>query len=77
MYKLAIITTHPIQYYAPVFKHITDSGIYCKVFYTWGEGGLQGKYDPNFGKTIEWDIPLLEGYGYAFCVHIIIFCIWQ
>lgn len=67
MHKLAIITTHPIQYYAPVFKHITKRGINCKVFYTWGKGGLQGKYDPNFGKTIEWDIPLLEGYEYEFC----------
>lgn len=70
MFKLAIITTHPIQYYAPVFKHITDRGITCKVFYTWGKGGLQGKYDPNFGKTIEWDIPLLEGYEYEFCENI-------
>ncbi|MFN4006816.1 MAG: glycosyltransferase family 4 protein [Chitinophagaceae bacterium] len=67
MEKLAIITTHPIQYYAPVFKHLTNNGIACKVFYTWGKGGLQGKYDPNFGKTIEWDIPLLDGYEYEFC----------
>lgn len=70
MHKLAIITTHPIQYYAPVFKHITDRGMHCKVFYTWGKGGLQGKYDPNFGKNIEWDIPLLEGYEYEFCENI-------
>lgn len=70
MHKLAIITTHPIQYYAPVFKHLTNNGIACKVFYTWGKGGLQGKYDPNFGKTIEWDIPLLEGYQYEFCENV-------
>lgn len=70
MHKLAIITTHPIQYYAPVFKHITDRGMHCKVFYTWGKGGLQGKYDPNFGQNIEWDIPLLEGYEYEFCENI-------
>jgi hypothetical protein len=45
-------------------------GIICKVFYTWGKGGLQGKYDHNFGKTIEWDIPLLEGYEYEFCENV-------
>ena len=70
MSKLAIIITHPIQYYAPMFKHMTNRGIVCKVFYTWGEGGLNGKYDPNFCKIIEWDIPLLEGYEYEFCENI-------
>ena len=37
-----------------------------KIFYTWGETVLQSKYDPGFNKTIEWDIPLLEGYEYEF-----------
>lgn len=36
-----------------------------KVFYTWGEAVLQEKYDPGFGKNIEWDIPLLDGYEYS------------
>jgi glycosyltransferase involved in cell wall biosynthesis len=36
------------------------------VFYTWGEAALGPKYDPDFGKEIEWDIPLLEGYNYTF-----------
>jgi glycosyltransferase involved in cell wall biosynthesis len=37
-----------------------------KVFYTWGEGILNGKYDPGFKKIITWDIPLLDGYEYQF-----------
>jgi glycosyltransferase involved in cell wall biosynthesis len=62
--KLAIITTHPIQYYAPVFKLLQKRGqISIKIFYTWGETAVQ-KYDPGFGKPISWDIPLLEGYPY-------------
>lgn len=36
------------------------------VFYTWGKESLGPKYDPDFGKEIEWDIPLLEGYNYTF-----------
>ena len=64
--KLAIITTHPIQYYAPVFRLLTERGnIAVKVFYTWGKEGAK-KYDPGFGKEVEWDIPLLEGYDYQF-----------
>ncbi|SEP29399.1 glycosyltransferase family 4 protein [Mucilaginibacter sp. OK283] len=60
--RLAIITTHPIQYYAPVFKLLADK-IDVKVFYTWGNEA-QEKFDPGFGKTISWDIPLLDGYCY-------------
>lgn len=64
MKKLAVITTHPIQYYAPVFKLLQQRGqIGIKVFYTWGKQ-TEAKFDPGFNKTIEWDIPLLEGYTY-------------
>lgn len=68
MKRLAIITTHPIQYYAPVFRLLTERGnIQIKVFYTWGEGA-KDKFDPGFGKQISWDIPLLDGYDYTW-VH--------
>ena len=65
MKKLAIIITHPIQYYVPVFQLLAK---HCelKVFYSWGEDCLGAKYDPGFGKVINWDIPLLEGYDYTF-----------
>lgn len=65
MKKLAIIITHPIQYYMPVFQLLAKT---CdlKVFYTWGEQCLGPKYDPGFGKVIDWDIPLLDGYKYDF-----------
>ena len=63
--KLAILTTHPIQYYAPVFRLLTERGkIELKVFYS--RHPETSKYDPGFGREIEWDIPLLEGYEYAY-----------
>jgi glycosyltransferase involved in cell wall biosynthesis len=69
--KLAIITTHPIQYNAPLFKLLHQRGnIEIKVFYTWGEEVLQKKFDPGFNKNIEWDIPLLDGYEYKFVENI-------
>ena len=71
MEKLAIITTHPIQYNAPLFKLLTERNkIAVKVFYTWGETVLTDKYDPGFGKIIKWDIPLLAGYEYSFVKNI-------
>ncbi|MDB5144730.1 MAG: glycosyltransferase [Mucilaginibacter sp.] len=69
MKQLAIITTHPIQYYAPVFKLLHQRQLIgIKVFYTWGENAIK-KYDPGFDKEIEWDIPLLDGYPFVWVVN--------
>lgn len=69
--RLAIITSHPIQYNAPLFKLLAERNrIEIKVFYTWGEAVLQNKFDPGFGKTINWDIPLLEGYDHKFVKNV-------
>jgi len=65
--RLAIITTHPIQYNAPLFELLTQRGVIeIKVFYTWGKSVLSNKFDPGFGKVINWDIDLLKGYTYTF-----------
>lgn len=62
--RIAIITTHPIQYYAPVFQLLQQQdGVNIKVFYTWGKKAIK-KFDPDFEKNIDWDIPLLDGYEY-------------
>ncbi|MDN3655855.1 glycosyltransferase family 4 protein [Ferruginibacter paludis] len=69
--KLAIITTHPIQYNAPWFKLLNERGtINVKVFYTWGQLEHQQKLDPDFGKNVDWDIPLLDGYPYQFVENV-------
>ncbi len=71
MKKLAIVTTHPIQYNAPWFKLLQESGkVDILVFYTWGQLASEPKYDPGFGKAVQWDIPLLEGYPYCFVENI-------
>jgi len=62
--RLAIVATHPIQYYAPVFRLLAEGQrISIKVFYTLGQ--VEGRqYDPGFRQSVEWDIPLLDGYPY-------------
>lgn len=71
MKKLAIITTHPIQYNAPLFRLLAERGrIALKVFYTWGQTREGVVYDPGFGKAFQWDIPLLDGYAYAFIENL-------
>jgi len=69
--KLAIVTSHPIQYNAPWFRLLQEQGIIQpKVFYTWSQTQHEEKYDPGFGKVVQWDIPLLDGYEYCFVNNI-------
>ncbi|WP_231490287.1 glycosyltransferase family 4 protein [Pedobacter sp. Leaf170] len=65
MKNLAIITTHPIQYYAPAFKLLAKQ-CNLKVFYTLGSETENGLFDSGFNRTIKWDIDLLDGYQYEF-----------
>ena len=65
MKKLAIISTHPVQYNAPWFQLLAEK-VTLKVFYTWGQSHKGSTYDPDFQQEIQWDIPLLTGYEYYF-----------
>ncbi|MGN6415918.1 MAG: glycosyltransferase family 4 protein [Pseudobacter sp.] len=63
--RLAIVITHPIQYYVPVFQLLSARGnIQLKVFYTWEQEAAG--FDKGFGRKFNWDIPLLDGYEYEF-----------
>jgi len=63
--KLAIVITHPIQYYAPLFRLLHKRNkIAIKVFYTWEKGA--SSFDVDFGRTVDWGIPLLDGYDFQF-----------
>lgn len=68
--KLAIVTTHPIQYNAPLFRALALSSVMdIKVFYTWSQARESVK-DAEFGREIVWDIPLLEGYEYEWIENV-------
>lgn len=65
--KLAVVSTHPIQYYAPVFRALAlSSDIAPKVFFTWSQAINGEVFDPGFGTTFSWDIPLRNGYEHSF-----------
>ncbi|WP_118828444.1 glycosyltransferase family 4 protein [Salinibacter ruber] len=64
--RLAVISTHPIQYYAPLFRRLAEhENINLHVFYGW-TGGTEATYDHGFEQDVAWDIPLLEGYDSTF-----------
>ncbi len=66
MKKLAIVTTHPIQYHVPWLIRLAEKKIAIKVFYTYEQSRSGTVFDPGFGRNIQWDIPLLDGYEYEF-----------
>jgi len=59
-FKLAALFSHPIQYFAPLFRRLTqEPGIDLTVYYCSEEPSVT-----SIGKHYKWDIPLLEGYSY-------------
>ncbi len=63
--RLAVVLSHPIQYYSPWFQLLTAKGWSLRVFYLW-DFGVRATHDPGFGRSVEWDIDLLSGYEHEF-----------
>jgi hypothetical protein len=59
--RLLIVTSHPIQYQAPLFRALaTSSELDAEVlFLTLPDAAQQGE---GFGLSFDWDLPLREGY---------------
>lgn len=65
-WRLAALTSHPIQYQAPLFRLLArDPAIDLTVFFC-ERAGAERYVDPDFGVAVRWDTPLLEGYRSVF-----------
>ena len=65
MKDLIFINSHPIQYFAPMYKRMNEMGVKTACWYC-TDATVQGGFDQQFGIDIKWDIPLLQGYEYKF-----------
>ena len=64
--KLAILVTHPVQYFVPIFKLLGSKNSFeSKVFFGCKQG-VQDTFDKDFGISFKWDINLLDGYNHEF-----------
>jgi len=64
--RLAIIATHPIQYQVPIWRALAaDPALEVEVFYA-TDMSIRGYRDVEFGRTVKWNVPLLEGYRSMF-----------
>ena len=67
--KLAVVATHPIQYYAPWFAHLArQARLAVRVFYLW-DFGVAAHVDQGFMAPVRWDVPLLDGYEHEFVAN--------
>jgi glycosyltransferase involved in cell wall biosynthesis len=61
--RLAYLVTHPIQYQAPLLRRVArEPDIDFKVFFGTDFSARAFKA-AEFGRVIEWDVPLLDGYA--------------
>lgn len=64
--RLAIVLSHPIQYYSPWFRWLkSNTPLEFRVFYLW-DFGATARRDPQFQTTFKWDLDLLSGYEHEF-----------
>lgn len=65
MKNIIFINSHPIQYFAPLYKYLNAKGLKTSAWYC-SDYSIKGGYDREFGLKVKWDIPLLEGYEFKF-----------
>src|ERR1700732_2375079 len=64
--RVLAIASHPVQYSAPLFRLLAQhpqldfQAAYCSL------RGAEEGHDPEFGRSVKWDIPLLDGYSWAY-----------
>jgi len=64
-YRVLVIASHPVQYQVPLLRRMAlrcDLELqvaYCTL------RGAEAAHDPEFGATVKWDVPLLDGYAWT------------
>lgn len=64
--RLAWVSTHPIQYQAPLLRRIAACPDIELTALFFSDFSTRSFVDPEFNRTIHWDTPLLEGYHSEF-----------
>lgn len=63
-YRMAVLNSHPIQYFAPLYRRLADHREVDLTVYYCSPQGTEQYLDPGFDAVMEWDVPLLDGYRY-------------
>jgi glycosyltransferase involved in cell wall biosynthesis len=64
--RLAFVASHPVPYHVPTYRELAcRSEIELEVLFT-HDHGVRETFDVGFGRAVQFDVPLLEGYRYRF-----------
>jgi glycosyltransferase involved in cell wall biosynthesis len=67
VFRLAILNSHPIQYFAPLYRRLAQEPDLDLTVYYCSRQGVDAYRDSGFGgETVRWDVPLLDGYESVF-----------
>ena len=64
-FRVLAVASHPVQYTAPIFRLMAQHPqldfhvAYCSL------RGAEEARDPEFGTSVKWDVPLLDGYAWT------------
>jgi len=62
--RVAHLVSHPIQYFAPLYRALAEHPISLMVFFNAG-GSLGEYFDEGFNRRIRWNISLSAGFDYC------------
>jgi glycosyltransferase involved in cell wall biosynthesis len=64
-YRVLAVCAHPVQYMSPILRLMAQHPqLDLKVAYCSLRGAEAG-HDPEFNATVQWDVPLLDGYDWV------------
>lgn len=66
MPRIAFINTHPIQYFAPLYAYLNQTGKFAVTALYLSDYSVRGSPDRAFGQVVKWDVDLLAGYDVQF-----------
>jgi glycosyltransferase involved in cell wall biosynthesis len=69
-YRLAIVSTHPIQYHSPWFRGLAAHPDLKMHVYYCHKATPEEQARAGFGVAFDWDVPLLTGYPHSFLQNI-------
>lgn len=60
--RLTVVLTHPVQYFAPWFRHIAANEPQLALTVIYATQPTPAQQGVGFATAFEWDVPLLDGY---------------
>jgi len=64
--RIAVFLSHPIQYFTPLFRALSESRDVTLRVYYFARQGVEHSSDAQFGVSFAWDVDLLTGHDARF-----------